>query len=283
MSAACAVVGLFVGSPYLFLDFLVAVNGFAAELSHYSSGHPGHEGGAFAANLSRLALGFGPLLLFIPFAAFTKKYWPIIVFCLAYVALVSVPRVHFERNLAPLVPAISILAVVGCGNVRNLWSGVVGKFATLGVFSLFATLPLLHTFEEIRSYDPDSLRNAGAWIDQAIEPEARVLIEAYSPFIPPRDRKIESVIFLFDEHSATIGDSQQVASLAGGDALGPLDNVVLTRRGSFRFAGNESIRPVFQAWFKELEARSCAKDFYPATENWTYLLLTLQCDLEPSP
>ncbi len=117
--ALAAVVGFVVVTPGIIFDARNVLHGLRDVILHYNvNGDPGNEGDSFGYYVNYLwSTGFGPVLSVLTLAG---AAWALVrhrasdlvlvSFGLVYFVLVSIPRVHFERDLLPMVPFAALLA-----------------------------------------------------------------------------------------------------------------------------------------------------------------------------
>ena len=182
---------------------------------HYDvQGHPGVAGSSLVYTLDELFRGNETVLsalacIGLAYAIWRRHTATLVVGAglLAYFVLVAAPKVHFERNLVPLIPLLAILAAEGIAAlvmalawasrvaarwiqqerlaalVRSRWLHGVLLAAVL----LIAALPTLtRTIQQdsIRS-SPDVQATASVWIDAHLPPGTRIAYESYSVTLNP--------------------------------------------------------------------------------------------------
>ena len=258
-AALASMVALALGSPYLFIDMPHAVSGLILEMHHYRTGHVGAEGETLRFNLRLLGIGMGTAVLFAVAAASDRALKPIMIFAIAYFCLLSAQSVRFERNLAPLVPAISILAAIGAARVasRLPWGRM-----TASVIAVVLIVPVYTTFDRVLNVTGRKPELARYWIEDVVPADAHVVAEAYTPFLQERDRQVRGVRFAFPGYAPPERHSY----------------LVLSRSASLRFAKSEATRVAFAQWLAQIDRSACGVSAFPEPGAWRVLVYEMGCD-----
>ena len=179
-------------SPYAVLDLPAFLNGLAYDAGHYASGHPGHESDpglgkvAYYGSLLLEDLGtVGLVAALVGLVAFARSDWRrtlvLASFPVALLALLTMQRVEFARNILPIFPIFAVLVAVGVCSVVNLlktqlverWKPptawrvpVVASVVVLPFVAVMAA-PLMSFPDQVR-VPRESRVDAAAWIEANI-------------------------------------------------------------------------------------------------------------------
>ncbi|MCL4831120.1 MAG: glycosyltransferase family 39 protein [Caldilineaceae bacterium] len=200
-------------SPFFFLDFATAWQNLLIEAR---SVHIGADGKSYleraywyltkAIPQSIYGVQMAALLLAIGWA-FWRRQWRVVVlagFLLVYVALISVPALHWKRWTIQISPVLALLAAYGVDEAAGL---LAGRFAP-GRYMAFALLlgvaalaqPAFLTGKTVIKLGSTSTRiEARHWIEENLPAHSRVIGELYTaplqntsfvvvsqPFLPER-------------------------------------------------------------------------------------------------
>lgn len=256
-AALVSIVALFIGSPFLFLDHNSAILGFLFELEHYKNGHAGAEGFALWFNAARMVSGLGIAILLMLPACRRRELWPVLVFIVGYFLFLSIQTVRFERNLAPLVPAVSLLAAISIADLRQRYGNVIAFILTIAI-----ALPTLPTVMRWFEGNQISAASDRAWLESAVPSDANVVVESYAPFLQSDGRKINAVKFAFLDSWAEFEPT----------------HLVLSRSASQRFHDDPSTRQAYTSWIQELTTAACEINAYPSEKNWTSKVFGFDCN-----
>ena len=179
--------------------------------------------------------------------------FPTLIFSFAYFGMLSAQTIRFERNLLPLLPAVFALAAVGAGDAVRLvqrqthrWPSSSYAFATL-VAAILVTEPAMRTFELLGKYRRDPRGDARQWLDRQLPENARIAVDAYTPYLQPKNREIRGNFFLADEKQ---------------NSWNELDFAIVTAAGSGRFKNSKGSRQA--ANLAKIEEAACAVQYFPA-------------------
>jgi hypothetical protein len=175
--------GLLVASPWIVLDPSEVVAGVAIIAAIYPGSHPGAEGGAPVFYAVSMFRDLGPIVLAfgITGLAVSLRDRPalraVALFTVVDLVFISLPNTRFERNLAPTVPAVAVLAAVGVDRLGSIGrkpaivASVLALMWLAGV-SAWDTRDLLRT---------DSRIAAGGWIEAHLPAGTVIAREPYTP------------------------------------------------------------------------------------------------------
>lgn len=208
-----AIGGFLLSTPYALLDLPTFLNGLGFELNHYNSYQPGYTGQSGVWYLrSMLTSADAPLALVYLGGLIhammrpTKSRILLATYSLFYYLGLARTAVHFERNLLPIIPALSVLAAVFLNDLVDWIASRTQRyrycFSVAGT-GLVVILPLIAILSFDWSITRLDIRTAaGAWISQNISEGTKLAIEHYSvPF--PRDRyEVVDVLRLWDHDAA---------------------------------------------------------------------------------
>jgi hypothetical protein len=260
-------------SPFIIVHPLSAAHGILSEIRHYSRGHPGAEGHSLAANTRSMFDNFsfaGLLAIATSFSPRFRVLLPTVVFIIAYFLLLVVQRVHFDRNLLPLVPAMVLLVAAGVDSIGQMVARalpnarpVASVLAGILFLALFAR-PAMLSFAEVTHYASDPRAEARVWVNALLPrtPARAIAVEPYAPYIAEAGRSLTGIGLALDMDSA---------------ALAPFSYLVLSREGSGRFfQGSYDIE---RANLAALKARSCNQHVFPPhSAEPDYFVFVFECD-----
>ncbi len=263
LAAAASVLGLLAASPYLVLDHEEAIRDFLYELRHYRTGHPGAEGNTLKTNALWLFREAGWTWLFLPGLAMSRSRWPVLapvaIFTLAYLVLLSMQVVRFDRNLLPMLPAFFVLLASGA---QQLTAMIPFRSATpvmAGLFAIVATAgPVGKSISDLGHYVRDPRAGVREWLESYTHDGKQIAVDAYSPYLKGAP-------------GARIVGKYSVLALPL-DLLVNMDYVVVRKTGLGRFL-DTGTSPQSET-FNTLSARACETANYPpppARPAWTVL------------
>jgi hypothetical protein len=201
LSGASCVFGMFLGSPFLFIDRRTALSDFRGEnLSSILGG----TGEGFPANLIWYVRGpllhdfsiFGLLLLAAGAAALIRsgrrKEFLFAVFPLLFGAFIAAMRIRWPRWIVPLVPFAAVLIAVGfdraLARLKSITSARWGGIAAVPLSALLI-LPMVRLdFLGCRMAGHKDTRTvAREWILKHVPRGSRLLVEEYTCQLPKND------------------------------------------------------------------------------------------------
>ena len=239
LAAVTAAATFALTTPALLFDSSSLVTGLQSELTHYSAGHSGAQGGALGFYLSDLLHDQAVLLpgtaLAIAAACFGRFRKEIIVvgsFSVGYFALISSEVVRFDRDLLPLLPALMLLTgfsvawlveLVAAGRVvpwlRQARFPQPARLAVASLVVLAAVLPAaVGATRDSQTLDEAPRAEAVAWLQAHVPQGSSVVDEHYGPWLDTTEFHVVEVNFAV------------VDPLPSGVAA-----IVLTEQGSGRF------------------------------------------------
>lgn len=254
--AGAAAVGFLISTPGALFEFHAFRSAVLSVGSHYSSGHAGHEGSSFVANAEYLWQSDGlAALLAIAAVALVRTRAVLLLggWVALYFTFTSIPQVHFERNLTPLLGALAVLGALGA---QQVWHELcvarpAQRRALLLAGCLVALAPAawLHTRDRFErwSYDlGDHQRDAREWLTRQLPDGAAVRTEPYTPWLD--EERFELTIGPFVAEST----AEQAAGFPA-----QFDVVIATSIGSGRFTGDRERYPVQAALVGALRRDAC--------------------------
>ena len=197
VAGICAVVTLFLSSPYLFVDYVTALDDIRA--ATYT--HLGANGGGVIDNMwwyvnTALVGSVGwPALCLCILAAFVavrnrqSEVIMLVAFIFMYLLLIASVHIRWERWAVPLLPFFAILTAGGLNAVwvfsRARWPILSGK-ALVYVAGVLTLLPIAFRSVQDAAYRtlPDSRTAARNWIVANIPKDSRILVESHGPQLP---------------------------------------------------------------------------------------------------
>ena len=269
-------------APFLVLHPLSAprdvvgqmLDGFLGQVRHYHHGHPGFEGHTFAATIGFMFDNFGYAGLLAIGACFSPRaraLLPAALFIAAYFLLLVLQRVHFDRNILPLVPAMLLLIAAGIDPISQIVARALpnARLVTPAILGVLALLlfarPAMLSLDEVSHYRQDPRAEARVWINAILPrtPARPIAVEFYTPYIDEEGRAVTPMILALDEPDFS--------------TLAPFSYLVLSKQGSGRFL--QGPYEMQRAHLAALKARSCNYRQFPAeTAEPDYWVFALKCD-----
>jgi hypothetical protein len=273
VAAVTTAVVFLLSSPFIVLDPLTAARGILSIIHEYRQGHPGFEGHTLAATIGYMHDNFGFAGLLAIAACFSPRVralLPTVLFIVAYFCLLVVQRVHVDRNLLPLVPAMLLLIAAGVDSISQIVSRALpnarmftSAISGILALALFAR-PAMLSLVALARYNPDPRAEARAWVNAMLPrtPARAIAVEAYAPYIDKQGRDVTEVLLALDYDRAD---------------LVPFSYLVLSREGSGRFL--QGPYDMERANLADLKARSCDYHQFPAdSAEPDYFIFVFKCD-----
>jgi 4-amino-4-deoxy-L-arabinose transferase-like glycosyltransferase len=248
--------------------------------AHYHGGHAGAEGSSFQFYLTALFTDL-PLLplagLVAPLAlagAFRREVAVLLSFGAAYMAVISEPVVHFDRNLLPLMPALAMLAgllaasaasAVGAVSVRGI--RLAPALAALAAIGMLAPTAVVARHAAAL---PDRLAEtprdqARAWLAAHLPRGATVVVEGYGPWLAPGSYRL-----------VPVGHAAQVPGGLPADTAA----VVITQYGGGRFLADPTRYPAQVTAAARLRADWCSAARF-TDGPWVEVLVPCRAPADP--
>jgi hypothetical protein len=197
-AGAASLVGAFIGSPYLFLDFATVLDDVASEARSY---HLGHTSEGFLQtlawylmvplrdSLTVFGLGMAAVGIWACIRSARRAAWVLPVFPLVFVIFLAGLNLVWARWTVPMLPFVAILAAMGFGwLVQRLPPGIPPAVRLPGavlIGALWLSAPLAATLVQGRMLANDDTRTiAWHWIVANVPEGAKLLVERYSPQLP---------------------------------------------------------------------------------------------------
>jgi Dolichyl-phosphate-mannose-protein mannosyltransferase len=208
LSGVAAGVFFVLVTPAAVLDSSDFVAGALREARHYARGHPGFDGGGSfwyylrALRPEWLLLAGGCLSVLCLRSRHRREVAVLLVFAVAYGALISFQDVHFARNVLPVLPALAMLAgftaaVVIDQLVRLPRPGNRVLAAGAGVVVVAGLVVATMTAARVPQRLEERPRlEALRWLNAHIPAGSRVVVESYGPYIPPGRYEVRSIRFI---------------------------------------------------------------------------------------
>ncbi len=266
LTAAFAILGLLLASPYLVLSPGPALDGFLYELRHYATGHAGAQGDTLKTNILWVFRETGWTWLFLSGLALARDRWrtlaPVAAFAIIYFVLLSVQVVRFDRNLLPMLPAIFVLLAAGAQILANrLRLRTLGTVLAAGLFLVVAiTGPIVTTTQRLERYVRDPRADLRQWLESYTNDGRKIAVDAYSPYLKGAPGTQITGKFL-------------VLALPVNELL-DMDYVVVRKVGLGRLL--DTGESPYMATFRTLSEAACETGQYPAPParaQWTVFKL----------
>jgi hypothetical protein len=190
LAGAAAVAGLFLASPYIFLDWRMVIANVSVEVQ---PGHVGHNGGGFFKNLAWylqtpiagsvgwLGLAFATAGLVLIVRRPTSARWTIVPALATFMALLCSQNVIWTRWALPVLPLICIFTAVATVELASITVRRFGlrrpQAVTTIVALLVAAPSAAGTIDEIRERSNDTRAEAARWAEAHIPAGSTVVLE----------------------------------------------------------------------------------------------------------
>lgn len=205
LAGGLAVIAYLVSSPGFLIDPQRVLGDYLFEAEHYSEGHLGREGGSFIWYLRHLIKEEGPIVILAGVGVFSdllRRSKPGLVraaFLLPYFIFISALPVHFGRSLLPLLPLLflsaasySLLPFSESTGRRSQSRMTRLRFLGLILLSILWQV-IWTTTANIDLTGIQSRDRARLWIEEHVDPEEKVALEAYAPWVDPGQFRVTPV------------------------------------------------------------------------------------------
>lgn len=188
---------LVISTPAVLLDPGKVVDGVRFINKAYAFGRAGQDEPTWWFHLKVLVGALGPLLLTAGWALRRQPKqdgrtrpdvqfrWALAGFTVVYLLLASYPKVHFARNLTPIVAPTAILGAIGLADLleraRSLRPQV--RQAVLGGTAAVLLVPFLVGLAHTRQVVGDPRAQTRHWIEANVPTGSTIGIENYAPVI----------------------------------------------------------------------------------------------------
>jgi len=207
LTALAAVVAFVLITPMTIFDTGAVINDIAGVVFHYNvQGHPGAQGDTVGYYINYLwTTGFGPVLSVLAVAGIgwalvrhRASDLVLVVFPIVYFLLVSIPEVHFERDLMPMVPFIALLAGRFVADGAATLYGLIGRrrrflgmAAATVLLVLVAVQPAAAAIGDARvTRLPRTETIARNWVYGHIQSGSAIVREEYTPQLDPYSYRV---------------------------------------------------------------------------------------------
>ena len=254
MAGLTAVLAFLMTTPEAVLSFQQFRHDALVPVHLYSTGFfPGETGSSFAFYVHTLNgqglvfpvfVGAGCIGLF---GRWWREWAVAASFVLCYGWLMSAQRVHFDRNLLPVLPALVILGALGIGTIAvrlraltasRIWTAIAVSLVVAGLIPPIAASARLPS-----QLDEHPRSEAQAWIYRHVPVGSTVVVEIYGPWINTKRYRLVVARELLYESAAPLP----------GDAAA----IVLTEKGSGRFFADPNAFPAEVAIYQRLTSTHC--------------------------
>jgi hypothetical protein len=254
-AAVAAAAAFALTTPAVLFDSNSMFAGLKVELTHYSTGHAGEQGGALGFYLNSLVHDQAVLLpgaaLAIVAACFGRYRKEVVVvgaFAVADFGLIASQTVRFDRNLLPLLPALILLTGFAAAWLAELaaerWSATAepGKLAVVTAALAAVLVPAVIGAVGVRQTLAESPRTETvAWIEAHVPKGSSVVNEDYGPWINPGLYRVTQVSYVVSGPLPTTNSQA----------------IIVTDKGSGRFIDNTKAYPNESATYQALLAHHC--------------------------
>lgn len=213
----------------------------------------------------------GPALLLTLAAVVLRPRRPVLLLA-GWVALstvmLSLPTVHFERNLTPVLGALAALAAVGASAIVDVVSRAQWRRALLPCVAGVAVLAtvVVHTarFAEAERSDLTDYQGASRrWLAAHVPDGSSALLEQYAPWLDPDTHRLAHLPYAFNATPEQLADE---------------DYVVITSQGSGRYVKTPGQYPVEAAKLQALIDSACRRDHFDDGQGYSADVLAFSCD-----
>ena len=188
-AALAAIGGLFIASPYIFLDWQTVLANVSGEVK---SGHLAHTGGSFLENLYwylrqvGLAMGLPGLALVVIGTALSlvrspMARWVVVPAAFAFLALICSQGIIWSRWVLPVVPLFCIFAAIALVSLAEVLGRRLPKWPQRLVLPILAALiaipSLAGAVVQSKERASDTRAQAADWAVANIAPGNTVVLE----------------------------------------------------------------------------------------------------------
>jgi hypothetical protein len=281
--AGIATLAFVISTPAIVIDLPAFAKGIRHLVAHYASGHDFAEGPWYTDARFLAASDGAAAILAIAAVVFHRTRTTLLLagWVVAYLVILSLTKVHFDRNLTPVIGTVAALAAVGG---QQLWR-VLHSFAVqrgqrralalpaamaaiiVAIALPFGVVQARTTTHNLRRDLTDYQRTSRLWLEQQIPEGSKVVVDDFSPWLD-RSRWYVVPANLSKMHT----DAQLAHALA----------IVVTGRGSGRYLDHPRAYPESTATTVRLRAKACATRRFD--DGWGYWMEVwyLQCPPPPA-
>lgn len=199
-------------TPYALLDLPRFLADVRAESRHYMMGHSGMEGDTlkwYLGYMGRTGAIIYSLAAVEIIRSILRRSWANLlpsVFPIIYFVFINQFAVRNDRTFLPLMPHLFVLSA-SCivwfyEQAVLLKAGITRRVAAVLLYAILAAALLMPASRTItntrRMVEPDSRRTATLWIEEHLPPQSKFAIEPYSPWLDPRQFRVEGFHRLID-------------------------------------------------------------------------------------
>jgi asparagine N-glycosylation enzyme membrane subunit Stt3 len=184
------ILGLFIASPYVFLDWPTVLANLSNEARPHHLGHTGHgllsNGWWYLWHPVRDSVGTpGLLLIFAGFAVSAMRSaasrWALVPAALAFFAMISMQHLIWSRWVLPLLPMLMIFAaaaIVALAEAIVMRAELRRPALAIAVVAALAVVPSVSgAFAAAAERSNDTRQQAARWASEHIPPRSSVVIE----------------------------------------------------------------------------------------------------------
>lgn len=252
MSGIALILGLFLASPYIFLDWPTVLSNLSNEARPHHLGHTGH---GFLANAwwylwnpVRESVGVVGLLLIAAGLALSAirsrtSRWTLIPAAICFFVMISAQHLVWSRWILPLIPMLTIFAAVAIVGVAETATAILRsrrrELILVSVAALAAAPSVAGAFNEIIERGNDTRTQAANWAIQHIPRGRSVVLEHLELSLRKRPW---TILFPIGDAGCVDAkqilaqgvDYQEVEHLRNGSPIVDLGNVAPSRLESCR-------------------------------------------------
>jgi 4-amino-4-deoxy-L-arabinose transferase-like glycosyltransferase len=201
ISGAACILGMFIGSPFLFIDYRQVLSDFRAENLNSTLGGTGD--GFFANllwyarapilhNLSAPGMVFAAVGVIALILKGGKNGILFLVFPLLFWCFIAFLRIRWPRWIIPLVPFVAVFAAVGCVRASSWVRSKIStrwKAIPLPMFFLLLAIPMarLDVLVGLMAHRKDTRTLARDWVVKHVPRGSRLLVEENTCHLPKND------------------------------------------------------------------------------------------------
>ena len=243
-------------TPGIVFDFAGFIHGLDRVTDHYGKGHAGYEGNVPAANIGYLwsSDALAAALAITAAATLRRRHVAVLAgWVVVYFGFTSIAKVHFDRNLTPLLGSLAVLGALGGQRVwqwlrtpRGSRSRAMALALTLVVLAPLAVRHVTLRAQEVSYRLTDYQADARAWLTLQLSPGSRVLTDYYTPWLDERRYELTDRFFVAQESASAVAEFAT-----------EYDAVILTSLGSGRFVEDRSLYPQESAVIDSIRNSAC--------------------------
>ena len=261
LASLAAAIAFLVTTPGAVIDFHEFLHDASAQAHQYATAY--YPGDKFGSSLAFYVSTFNdqglifPVLVCVglvgPFGRWWRESLVIALFVVCYGWLAGSQYLHFDRDLLPAMPALTVLAALGVATIADRFHPVLGSRIWVPAVAVAVVIAGLVSPITASARQPGILNEypnveAQAWISSHVPVGSIVVVEAYGPWINTKKYRLVEVRLVLNTPAADIPPKAAA--------------IVVTASGSGRFLSDPTAFPAEVATYRRLASNHCLGAFY---------------------